>query len=258
MARMTDDATNARLWEENAAAWTALVRQGYDVCRDALNTPAFLEMLPPVEGLCGLDIGCGEGNNTRLVAQRGARLWAVDVSPTLVRAARETEAEAPLGITYQVASALALPFPDASFDFVMATMCFMDVCDTEGALAEAARVLRPGGFLQFSIIHPCFSTPRWHWVYEEGERIGVICGDYFQEADGDTVAEWSFGVAPRRGARRLPALPHPALLPYPQPLAQRPGGHLSHARALRRAPPHRPASGRLPLYRRQPDRPPTS
>ena len=53
-----------RYWEENAEAWTRLSRRGYDVYRDHLNTPAFLAMLPDVRGLAGLDIGCGEGNNT--------------------------------------------------------------------------------------------------------------------------------------------------------------------------------------------------
>ena len=37
----------AAYWEANAEAWTRLARAGYDVYRDALNTPAFLEMLPP-------------------------------------------------------------------------------------------------------------------------------------------------------------------------------------------------------------------
>jgi SAM-dependent methyltransferase len=61
-----------RHWDENAEAWIELVRAGYDRYRDGLNTPAFLAMLPNVEGLSGLDVGCGEGNNTRLVAERGA------------------------------------------------------------------------------------------------------------------------------------------------------------------------------------------
>jgi trans-aconitate methyltransferase len=61
-----------RYWDANAEAWTELVRAGYDHYRDGLNTPAFLEMLPDVEGLAGLDVGCGEGHNTRLVAERGA------------------------------------------------------------------------------------------------------------------------------------------------------------------------------------------
>lgn len=62
-----------RFWNENAETWTRLARAGYDVYRDHFNSPAFLELLPDVRGLAGLDIGCGEGHNTRLLARRGAR-----------------------------------------------------------------------------------------------------------------------------------------------------------------------------------------
>ncbi len=48
-----------------------LARAGFDVYRDALNTPAFLAVLPDVRGQRGLDVGCGEGHNTRLLAERG-------------------------------------------------------------------------------------------------------------------------------------------------------------------------------------------
>jgi ubiquinone/menaquinone biosynthesis C-methylase UbiE len=57
-----------RYWEGNALAWTLLSRQGWDVYRDAVNTPAFLHLLPDVNGKKGLDVGCGEGHNTRLFA----------------------------------------------------------------------------------------------------------------------------------------------------------------------------------------------
>jgi SAM-dependent methyltransferase len=185
-----------RLWDGNAEAWTQMARAGYDLCRDKVNTPAFMEMLPDVSGLSGLDIGCGEGNNTRLVARRGARMTALDVSPKFVRFAREAEAAEPLGISYYVASALELPFADAGFDFAMATMSFMDFPEQDRALREAHRVLRPGGFLQFSICHPCFSTTRWRWLRDEnGERTGVECGDYFSPPLPH-VETWSFGSAP--------------------------------------------------------------
>jgi len=80
-----------RYWDANAEVWTLLARQGYDVYRDLLNTPAFFEMLPDVRGLRGLDVGCGEGHNTRLLAGRCASLCAVDISPTFIERARQMQ-----------------------------------------------------------------------------------------------------------------------------------------------------------------------
>lgn len=195
-----------KYWNENAEVWTRLARGGYDVYRDHLNTPAFLALLPDVRGLSGLDIGCGEGHNTRLVAGRGARVSAIDISEVFIRYAKQEEDRAPQGIDYQVASAVALPFGDASFDFAVAFMSLMDVPETDRVLAEAHRVLRPGGFLQFSIEHPCFATPhRRNLRTPEGLSYAVEVGDYFRPLDGE-VAEWIFGAAPlsvRDGLRRF-------------------------------------------------------
>src|SRR5215471_4948541 len=145
-----------RYWNESAESWTKLARAGYDVYRDYLNTPAFFAMLPPVEGLAGLDIGCGEGHNTRLLAQRGARMTAIDIAEVFVRYARE--AELATQTDYFVASAVELPFRSGAFDFATAFMSLMDVPEADGVLAETHRVLKPGGFLPFSIAHPCFDT----------------------------------------------------------------------------------------------------
>jgi ubiquinone/menaquinone biosynthesis C-methylase UbiE len=143
------------MWDGNAEAWTKLARQGYDVCRDYINTPAFLAMLPEVAALSGLDIGCGEGHNTRLLARRGASMSAVDISPKFVELAREEEQKERLGIAYRVASAVELPFADEAFDFAVAFMSLMDMPDLDPVLREAFRVVKAGGFLQFSITPPC-------------------------------------------------------------------------------------------------------
>jgi SAM-dependent methyltransferase len=186
----------AQHWESNAGTWTRHVRAGLDVYRDALNTPAFLAMLPPVQGLEGLDIGCGEGFNTRHLARLGARMHAIDIAPTFIRHARETEAAEALGIDFQVGDGMALDFPDQSFDFATAFMSLMDMPDQVQALREACRVLRPGGFLQFSILHPCFVPPYRKVLREDGRVRAVEVGGYFDLVDGD-VETWWFSALPR-------------------------------------------------------------
>jgi SAM-dependent methyltransferase len=185
-----------RYWNANADAWTRLSREGYDVYRDYLNTPAFLEMLPEVTDLRGLDIGCGEGHNTRLLAGRGARMTAVDISERFVAHAKAEEAAEPLGIQYAVASAVELPFADASSDFAVAFMSLMDIPESDRAMREAFRVLRPGGFFQFSIGHPAINTPHRRNLRDAGGRTYALeLGGYYDLTDGQ-VDEWIFGAAP--------------------------------------------------------------
>jgi SAM-dependent methyltransferase len=191
-----DPSTVAAHWEANAEAWTRHSRAGYDVYRDALNTPAFLAMLPPIAGLDGLDIGCGEGSNTRQLARVGARMTAVDIAPTFIRHASESEAAEPLGIRYLSGDGMALPFEDASFDFATAFMSLMDMPNQAAVLKEARRVLRPGGFLQFSILHPCFVPPRRRNVRDaDGQPVAVEIADYFETIDGK-VESWWFSTLP--------------------------------------------------------------
>ncbi|BCS32256.1 methyltransferase [Luteitalea sp. TBR-22] len=191
-----DDRDVRGYWNGNAETWTRLARAGYDVYRDGFNTPAFLAMLPDVAGARGLDLGCGEGHNTRLLAARGAVMTAVDLSEAFLRDARVANAGIPAPIAYVHASAASLPFRDASFDFATAFMSLMDMPDVERVIAETARVLRPGGFLQASIEHPCFLTPHRRKVKDaEGRTVAIEVAGYFQRRDGE-VSEWTFGQAP--------------------------------------------------------------
>src|SRR3954453_19172701 len=112
------DAEAGRFWDENADVLTDLSRQGWDVFRDHFNTPAFLELLPDVSGKVGLDLGSGEGHNTRLLAQRCEAMYGIDISPRFLKHAREAGG----GIHYAAASAQSLPFADGIFDFLTAIM----------------------------------------------------------------------------------------------------------------------------------------
>ncbi len=181
-----------KLWNANAAAWTELSRAGFDVYRDLVNTPAFFALLPPVDGLLCLDLGCGEGHNTRLLAGMGARVIALDVAELFIAAAATLDRR---GICYLIGDGASLPFPMSSLDAVTAFMSLMDVADPERTLLEVARVLRPGGFVQFSVVHPVMSTPAGQWMHDDhGVRQARVIGQYFYQ--GPLTETWSFPAAP--------------------------------------------------------------
>jgi len=111
----------------------------------------YLEALQVSSGQRCLDLGCGTGVTTRLfhAASPDVQTVGLDHSDTLIEAARKLAHEAGLEARskYQVASVDALPFDDASFDRVLADTLLAHVPDPERVLAEACRVLRPGGKL---------------------------------------------------------------------------------------------------------------
>lgn len=182
-------------WESNADSWTTLSRLGYDICRDHINNPVFFEHLPEVSGKHGLDIGCGEGHNTRLVAKLGATIVGVDPSQKFIDHAKSHPDNESLEIQFELGKASQLKFQDKNFDFVISTMCLMDVPEIEGVFKEVHRVLKPGGFLQFSIVHPCFSPPDASWQMNgDNSRELLQVGGYFKE--GPTLDSWSFTTVP--------------------------------------------------------------
>ena len=180
------------MWNANAGSWTELSRAGFDVYRDLVNTPAFFAMLPTVAECSGLDLGCGEGHNTRLLAERGANVVAIDIADVFVAAASAFRGG---GVRYVIADGATLPFASGSFDFVTAFMSLMDVGDPESTLRELQRVLVPGGFVQFSVMHPATATPIRRWLNDgSGRREALAIGDYFVE--GPVTERWTFGTAP--------------------------------------------------------------
>lgn len=101
--------------------------------------------LGDVAGKRVVDFGCGSGANTALLANRGARLWAIDISEELLRLGQRRLAVSGGGeATFIAASAHDLPFPDASIDVVFG-MAILHHLDLELVSREVRRVLKPGG-----------------------------------------------------------------------------------------------------------------
>lgn len=198
-----------KYWDGNADGWTKLARAGYDFYRDQLNTPAFFAMLPDIQGLVGVDIGCGEGYNTRLLSQHGARMFAIDISQRFIHHAMGEETQELPNIQYSVANAVELPFSSSFFDFATGFMSFMDIPEGDRVVDEVHRILKPNGFLQFSILHPCFDTPHRRNLRDaRGITYAIEVGDYFQNLEGD-VLEWLFSAAPDEIKAGLPTFKVP-------------------------------------------------
>jgi 2-polyprenyl-3-methyl-5-hydroxy-6-metoxy-1,4-benzoquinol methylase len=186
----------ARYWDDNAASWATQVRRGEDVAREWLNNPAFLPFIGDLRGRRVLDAGCGEGYNTRILARAGARMTGVDISERMIDLAREAERDEPLGIRYVSTSYAELgAFEECEFDAVVSFMALMDGPRFDDAMKACFRVLRPGGMLAFSLMHPCFITKGSHWIRDEaGVKEKWVVSHYFDP--GHWVERWRFTDAP--------------------------------------------------------------
>jgi ubiquinone/menaquinone biosynthesis C-methylase UbiE len=145
MAEKTlDEAAVAAAWNRNAALWTEEVRSGFDFYRELYTFPAFLDFMPDIAGRRVIDLGCGEGSNTRRFAKLGGSMTGVDISAEMIARAWQREEEEPLGIAYHISSFSDLSsFADAQFDCALSTLALMDGPDLPAAIQACSRVLIP-------------------------------------------------------------------------------------------------------------------
>jgi SAM-dependent methyltransferase len=117
-----------------------------------------------------LDVGCGAGRHAFEAYRRGARVVAADldigeltpVSGMLAAMSAEGEADPPAAAAALTADATRLPFPDGAFDKVIAAEILEHVPDDGQAMAEIARVLRPGGTVAVTV--PAWLPERVCWA----------------------------------------------------------------------------------------------
>jgi SAM-dependent methyltransferase len=183
-------------WEENAAAWVEWARAPGHDSYWRFHRDLFLEVVPPPRGRT-LDLGCGEGRLARDLAALGHDVVGIDVSPTMIAAAREAAPEVEL----HVADAAALPFEDGSFGLVLAFMSLQDADDLSGAIREAARVLAPGGRFCFAVVHPFNSAGKF--AAREPDAPFVVEGSYLDESRTDLTVERD-GLTMRFVSRHVP------------------------------------------------------
>ncbi|MGW3333817.1 class I SAM-dependent methyltransferase [Streptomyces rubiginosohelvolus] len=143
--------------------------------------PAMLALAGDVAGRRILDVGCGSGALFAALRDRGAMVNGFDSSAGMLRLARQRLGD---GADLQVADlGSPLPYPDDTFDDVVASLVLHYLEDWGPALAELRRVLRPGGRLIASVDHP-FAV---NLIHREAGREADC--DYFDTTKW--TVEWS-------------------------------------------------------------------
>ena len=108
-----------------------------------------LQVLGDVAGLDVVELGCGTAYFSALLARRGARPVAVDVTPAQLETARRCQRQFDLSFPLVEADAEDVPLPAGSFDLAVSEYGASVWCDPARWVPEAARLLRPGGRLVF-------------------------------------------------------------------------------------------------------------
>lgn len=136
--------------------------------------PAMLRLLGDVAGHRILDAGCGSGPTSVALTRRGADVSGFDLSAAMIEIARRSLPETDLRV-HDLAE--PLPWDDAAFDTVVASLVLHYLPDWSGPLTEFHRVLSPGGRLLVSVNHP----GAFPIVYPDLEYFGIT--EYTEDYD---------------------------------------------------------------------------
>jgi len=155
--------------------------------------------LPDLAGKDVVELGCGTAYFSAWLARRGAHPVGVDLTPAQLETARRCQQE--LGIEFPLveASAEDVPLPDASFDLALSEYGASIWCEPERWIAEAARLLRPGGELVFlvnstlailcspddgkvleQLQRPQFGMYRFEWLPEKEVNFYIPHGEWIR------------------------------------------------------------------------------
>jgi SAM-dependent methyltransferase len=157
-----------------------------------------LGLLPDVDGLDTIELGCGTGYVSAWLARRGARPTGLDNSGEQLKTAKRFQGEFDLHFPLVHADGERPPFRDASFDLAISEYGAAIWCDPYVWIPEAARIVRPGGRLVFlghsylsmltfppgaddlasdQLQRPHFGMHRFEWEGEEGVEFAIPHGE---------------------------------------------------------------------------------
>ena len=187
------------IWDRNADFWHERMRDGNEFHR-TLIAPAQERLLDLRSGEIVLDVACGNGQFARRMAELGARVVALDVSPRMIENAKANTFEHADRIEYRVVdatdTAALLAAGERRFDAAVCTMAMMDMSSIDPMLSSLRRLLTPASRFVFSVVHPCFNSAGVRLIAEEGTteagtlqtRYSVAISEYIRPRPAKGVA----------------------------------------------------------------------
>jgi SAM-dependent methyltransferase len=205
--RLTEHAeANREAWAREAENYVAGAERNWaaeEITWGILDVPeSEVQMLGDVAGKDVVELGCGTAYVSAWLARRGARVVGVDLTEEQLATARRMQGEHALDFPLIHASAEDVPLPDASFDLAVSEYGASIWCDPDLWIAEAARLLRPGGELVFlvngtlvmltgpdtdpvapagtELLRPYFGMRRFEWVDDTSVDFHLGYGDWIR------------------------------------------------------------------------------
>jgi 2-polyprenyl-3-methyl-5-hydroxy-6-metoxy-1,4-benzoquinol methylase len=184
-------------WNQNAKFWDERMGEGNDFV-EVLIWPVTERLLALKPGERVLDVACGNGLTSRRMAAMGAQVIAIDFSKQMIEHAKKRAIIDPDRLQYTVVDATdydaLMALGENSFDAALCNMALFDMAEIEPLMRALRSLIRPGGRLVFSVIHPCFNNPHMVHVGEMEDRNGEIVTIYSVKIYGYMSSTIKFGI----------------------------------------------------------------
>lgn len=183
---MSIDKRTIKSYNSFAKKWAKRMRSGKNSAHDFLEKPAMENLLPPLNGLSVLCVGCGSGEECGYLKSMGAaEVVGVDAAEKLLEIASDSYPE----IEFIHSDIENLDLDRERFDLVYSSLVMHYMEDWKAALTNIYRMLKPGGQFIFSTHHPLLNSAefiqepgksaRLLGVSRENGKLKEIFGDYY-------------------------------------------------------------------------------
>lgn len=160
-------------WGKVAEWYDKHLEKGGDTYHDKVVHPHLLRMLDDLKGKHVLDLACGQGIFSRLMADKGASVVGVDLGKELIDLAEKRNKDYTFKVHYYHSGSDNLYMvKDGTKDLVVCVLALQNIEKLQETFKEVSRVLKKGGKFVAVLNHPVFRNPtHTHWGYDEKENL---------------------------------------------------------------------------------------